>query len=731
MIKTIEKYRLFLTALTVFLAATFAVGQPAAGYAAAGPWAQNDHGRLRLISAGDTTEAGAAVNRGLGDGYLLGLQVEMEPGWDIYWRSPGDAGFPPTLDWAGSHNLASAVMEWPVPHRFSLFGLETFGYDVEVVLPLVVQPEDPAAPLDLKARVDYLTCNEICVPHSEALSLSLPPAAARSGGADPELYLLDYYRRQVPRRDDGAGLAIESVHLEGSLEAPVLVAAVRSTKPFTAPDLLIEGPPDFSFAKPEVTLSEDGTAAELRLAAKAARNAGVLEGKQLILTLTDVDRGVEDEALLRFRTLPPDAAQPAGLPAFDWPVFLRMLGLALLGGLVLNLMPCVLPVLSIKLLSVLKLSGRERRDVRASFLATAAGILFSFLVLASVALALKAAGLSVGWGIQFQQPLFLLAMTLLLTLFACNLMGLFEIHLPAAVGDHLTPGDGRGLGGSFLTGAFATLLATPCSAPFLGTAVGFALARGPLEILSIFAALGLGLSLPYLTVAAKPGLASLLPKPGVWMLYLKRVLGLGLAGFAVWLLHIVAVQAGTEAAAVAGLLLVALALLLWGGRRLFGPERRLATPVLATLLAVAVLLLPVRFAQHDALAEASAEDAWPVLDPAGIASLVDGGQVVFVDVTADWCITCQVNKQLVLSDPAVQARLSEGGVALQRGDWTSPDPLISAYLADHERYGIPFNAVYGPAAKDGILLPELLTKDAVLSALDKAAGRAAGKAAGS
>ena len=712
------KVRVSLGFGAAFLAVFLLFGQTTASFAAAGPWAENDHGRLRLISAGDTSAADPQVARGLEGGQLIGLQVEMQPGWKIYWRSPGDAGFPPSLDWTGSENLAAAEMEWPAPHRFSLFGLETFGYSDEVVFPIVLQPDNPEAPSELKARVDYLTCSDICVPYSEEVSLSLPPGP---GVAEPELFLLDYYRQQVPRRDDSMGLSIEAVYLDGSLEAPVLVAEVRSTTPFATPDLLIEGPPEFSFAAPEVAFSEGDTLAELRLAANVSE--GVLEGKQFTLTLIDGPRGVEDEAVLRYQDTDAMVSSLGG-GELDWQVFLQMLGLAILGGLILNLMPCVLPVLSIKLLSVLKQSGRARGEVRASFLATAAGIVCSFLVLAGVALAVKGAGMSVGWGIQFQQPLFLLAMALLLTLFACNLMGLFEIQLPAVLGDHLTPGDGKGLGGSFMTGAFATLLATPCSAPFLGTAVGFALARGPFEILSIFAALGLGLALPYLAVAAMPGLAALLPKPGMWMVHLRRILGLGLAGFAVWLLTIVAAQAGLRTAIVAALLLLCLAALLWGGRRVFGPERRLATPVLASILAVAVLVLPGRFTQADGLTTAVSQDAWPVLDTAAITRLVDEGQVVFVDVTADWCITCQVNKKLVISEPEVAARLADAAVALQRGDWTSPDEAISAYLASHGRYGIPFNAVYGPGAPEGILLPELLTKDTVMEALDKAAGKA-------
>ena len=707
---------LSVVAAGVTVVAVLAFSAPS--FSAAGPWAENDHGRLRLISAGDLSAAGPEVAQGLDGALLLGLQVEMAPGWKIYWRSPGDAGFPPSLDWSASKNLAEAGLEWPAPHRFSLFGIETFGYGDEVVLPIILRPAEPEMPLELRARVDYLTCSEICVPYSEEVQLSLAPGP---GEAAPELFIIDYYRQQVPRRGAGTGLVIEEIYLDGSFDAPEVVAQVRSTVPFVAPDLLIEGPPGFSFAKPEVAVFDDGKTAELRLAVSAGSIAGVLEGKQLTLPLVDLPRGVEDQAVMRFKE-PPTMPLAFGVPEVGWWGFARMLGLALLGGLVLNLMPCVLPVLSIKLLSVLKQSGRGRRDVRASFLATAAGIVSSFMVLAGVALAAKAAGMSVGWGIQFQQPLFLLAMALLLTLFASNLLGLFEIHLPAAMGDHLTPGDGRGLGGSFLTGAFATLLATPCSAPFLGTAVGFALARGPFEILSIFAALGLGLALPYLAVAALPGLAGLLPKPGVWMIHLRRVLGLGLAGFAVWLLTIVATQAGIKTAFVAGLLLLCLMALLWGGRRVFGPERRLATPVLASILAVAVLVLPGSLSQGDGLAAGFGEDAWPPLDETEISRLVGEGQTVFVDVTAEWCITCQVNKKLVLSDPEVSEWLNAAGVSLQRGDWTSPDEQISAYLAHHGRYGIPFNAVYGPAAPEGLLLPELLSVDAVIEALEEAGG---------
>src|SRR5690606_10328334 len=292
-----------------------------------------------------------------------------------------------------------------------------------------------------------------------------------------------------------------------------------------------------------------------------------LLGRSATLTVVDGLRGLERDV-----TLEPlvDAASPVAAPveaagAGDFAGLLPILALALLGGLILNLMPCVLPVLSIKLLAAVGHGGRESGAVRLSFLASAAGILTSFLLLAGAAIAVKSAGLTVGWGIQFQQPLFLAAMALLVTLFALNLFGLFEITLPGWLGAAAQgPGSGpagHSVAGHFLTGAFATLLATPCSAPFLGTAVGFALSRGAVEILAVFAALGLGLAAPYLLVAAAPALATRLPRPGPWMITLRRLLGIALAATAIWLLSVLAAQLGWASAAIALLLLLALACL--------------------------------------------------------------------------------------------------------------------------------------------------------------------------
>ncbi|MFQ5774711.1 MAG: protein-disulfide reductase DsbD family protein [Kiloniellaceae bacterium] len=711
------KDQVFKALASLVLAAPLIVAGPGGrALAAAGPWVEHDQARLRLIAGQDAAGEAEALS--------LGLQFKLRPGWKIYWRSPGDAGYPPSVDWSGSDNLAAASLEWPVPHRFSLFGLETFGYSDEVVLPIEARLERPGEAVLLRGKVDYLICEEICIPQNADLRLALPAGPAATSR---HAFLIDSFRTQVPRAGPAGGLSLERAVLTGTVEAPVLQVTARSDIPFTAPDVLVEGPPGFSFAKPDLALGNGGKTAVLRLAATAT-GEGVLEGKRLRLTVIDGRRGVEHEVIARFA----EAAGGVGPPRAAGATLAAILGLALLGGLILNLMPCVLPVLSIKLLSVVKHGGRARGEVRASFLASAAGIVASFLVLATGAAALKMLGMGVGWGIQFQQPMFLTAMAVVVTLFACNLFGFFEISLPgwaqrlAGAGAGAAPGAvGHGLSGHFLTGAFATLLATPCSAPFLGTAVGFALARGPAEIYVIFTVLGLGLALPYLLIAAAPALAGRLPRPGAWMVRLKRVLGLALAGTAAWLLSVLAAQVGPTAALGVGGLLLGLALALWFGRT--GARWRLATPVVAGVLALAALALPAGFAAREGTpagtgpTEAGA-GPWRPLDPTRIADLVGDGKLVFVDVTADWCLTCQVNKTLVLDKDTVRARLDDPGVVTMRGDWTLPSEAISRYLESFGRYGIPFNAVYGPGAPEGLTLPELLSVEAVLKALDRAAG---------
>ena len=460
---------------------------------AASPWYVTEQGRARLIAA--TADPGDAAS------VSLGLQFELAPHWKIYWRAPGDAGFPPELDWKGSTNLAAATIDWPAPERFSVQGLETAGYSGAVVLPITARIARPGQPLHLTAHLSYLTCSEICVPRETDLALDLPGPSSEKGGAGYAA-LIDQYRAQVPGDGAADGLALAGAVLRPGAKA-ALDLTIASKNPLAAPDAFIEGVDDAVFGAPAV-LTRAAKATTLRL--PVGGNWRDVIGRKLTVTLVDGPRSM---------SAPVTVTEGEGL--IDLKTLATMLGLALLGGLILNLMPCVLPVLSLKLLAALPRADQTLRDTRRGFLGTALGIVLSFLVLAVATATAKAAGLAVGWGVQFQDPLFLIVLAVLLVLFACNLWGFFEVPLPrrvAAIAE-------RGPLGSVATGAFATLLATPCSAPFVGTALGFALAAGPMEIIAIFLALGIGMAAPYLLVAVMPGLARLLPRPGRWMIYLR------------------------------------------------------------------------------------------------------------------------------------------------------------------------------------------------------------------
>jgi suppressor for copper-sensitivity B len=478
-----------------------------------GPWAraETDAVQARLLSA---VAAVSELER-----IPAGFHVVLAEGWKTYWRSPGTAGLPPRLDWSDSSNVAEVVLRWPAPKRFELFGFDNFGYENEVVFPLDVVPERMGEPIALRARAELLVCSDLCVPATLDVSLDLPGGAATT--APGPANLIGRFVARVPGSGEVAGLDLVST---GSIErGRDRVLRIESTawQPWEAPDIFVETDDGVAFAAPKISYREG----RRRLVADLVpTDAELLTAPALPVTVTIVDG---DRLMERSTEVHPYIGGDANGATFS---LVAILGLALLGGLILNVMPCVLPVLSLKILSIVSHRGVSRRKVRLGFLASAAGILFTFLVLAGGLIALKAAGGAVGWGIQFQQPLFLVFMVVLLTLFSSNLLGLFEIRLPARVaawaGDG---GQGGGLKGNFAAGAFATLLATPCSAPFLGTAVGFALARGTTEILLVFTALGIGLALPYLLVAAFPALAAILPRPGRWMMVLRRLMSLALA----------------------------------------------------------------------------------------------------------------------------------------------------------------------------------------------------------
>ncbi len=685
-----------------------AVDLPSFGTAPEGasPWVRDAQtgSRVRLLAA--TATAGDE------DRLTLGLEIALQPGWKVYWRDAGDAGYPPRLDWGGSANVGAVEMLYPIPHRFEVLGLQSIGYDGTVIYPLLATVKQPGGPVRLRAEVDYLACNELCVPVRADLALDLPAGPAQ---ASPQYLRLMQALETVPGPATDAGLAVTGVSVtEG--DSPRLRVTATADPPFTAPDLFVEGPPLVRFGgEPKIQRRDGGGTVTFTLRGEVtgeSLDAALKGADALPLRLTVVD-GVT-RALGTSRRVSPAGGAPAGSTGHGTGL-VWMLVLAVAGGLVLNLMPCVLPVLSLKLLTVIHYGGRERPLIRRGFLASAAGIVASFLALAAALIGLKLAGAAVGWGIQFQQPLFLVFLLGVVVIFAANLAGLFEIPLPAFLGGAGSEPAAHGLAGHFLGGAFATLLATPCSAPFLGTAVGFALARGPGEILLIFAALGVGMSLPYLLVAVFPVLAARLPRPGRWMLLVRRVLALALLATAVWLAWVLARVTGLPAAAGATALLVLAAAVL---ATALAWRLRLGVAVLAAALAAGVAAQGTPTVPGTA-SRGDHAIAWAPFAPEQVAALVGEGRTVVVDITAAWCVTCQVNEARTFGDPAVVAALKEPGVVAMRGDWTRPDNAISAFLAQHDRYGIPFNAVYGPRRPEGVVLPELLTPDTLLQALEQ------------
>jgi suppressor for copper-sensitivity B len=703
--------RLFSVA-QVGLLALFAAGfwsHASYGSEAASAWEKGPKADVRLIAA--TTAVGDLET------LPLGVEVKLQDGWKTYWRTPGDAGIPPQVDFEGSTNVAAADFRWPAPARFQYYDLETFGYSKEIVFPIDVALERPGEPVALRARVDMLICDDVCIPHTMNVSLDLPGGpAAPSDHAN----LINQYSVQVPGDGTGVGLTFEAAAVSGSNTKPLLEVAFRGSVPFVNPDLLIEGFEDHAFSKPEFEVTDGGMLVLARMNAEDIFGDGApvdLTAQPITLTLIDGARSMETQVTPTPGPLAVDGA------TMHYVTLLSIIGLALIGGLILNLMPCVLPVLSIKLLSVVSHGGGDPTQVRLGFLATTAGIIVSFLGLATLAVGVKAAGLAVGWGIQFQQPLFIIAIVVILTLFAANMWGLFEINLPGQVSDAAVKASGgTSLSGNFFQGAFATLLATPCTAPFLGTSIGFALSRGASEIYAVFAALGVGMALPFILVAVFPALATKLPRPGPWMDWLKKFLALALVATAVWLLSVMGFQVSATAAFVVGGLMAAIAAL-FAVRHYVPAAMVRAVPAAIVVIIVGAFATPATLSalnlNGDDTPSAVASD-WVPFDRQAIPQLVAAGNVVFVDVTAEWCITCQVNKKRVLEVGDVAAALDNTKIITMRADWTKPSNLIANYLASFNRFGIPFNVVYGPNSPSGVVLPELLSNSAVFAGLEQA-----------
>ncbi|WP_093524661.1 protein-disulfide reductase DsbD family protein [Stigmatella erecta] len=686
-----------------------------------------------------------------GDAFRVGVRFRMDPDWHIYWKNPGDSGLSTEVSW-DTPGTTVGELRWPFPATFRTPDnfIITHGYHHEVILFAEARASAQAeGALTLSAAVDALVCAERCIPAEMVLSRSVPvgPETLRDVEATAAF---DAFQAQVPLGEEAA------VHTASlTLDAPTLQAGQPFTGTLTVAAREGQGPVpgvegDFfvserlpGIAKVALTQQAPG---RYRLEGKAEPGEPPAEAPRLqgVLRLGTAQAGFQslevNLAMAPVVPAPPGAvaAAPAPAPAFPKPGAAPVaaapaesplsLGVALLfaflGGAILNLMPCVFPVLALKAYGFTRLVQEDRRHVGMHALAYTGGIVGSMGVLAAVVLAVRAGGASVGWGFQFQEPLFVAGVSAVLVAFALNLFGVYHLGADGtAIAGKVdaTSGLARSAG----EGVLAVVLATPCSAPLLGTAVGFAFAAGPLTVVATFVALGLGLALPFCVLVMVPGLAKRLPKPGAWMEVGKQLLGFALLGTTVWLLWVMGGLAGVDGMARLLAFLVAVALGAWlYGRSQFteGTWKWVGRGVaLALLLGIGGFAL--RFEEAAAGRPASTAAHAQPWEEAAVAAALQAGQPVFIDFTADWCLTCKFNERTVLAREDVRAAFARHQVAFFVADWTRRDARISAQLAAHGRAGVPMYLVISPSAPaQPEVLPELLTQDLVIQAVERAAG---------
>jgi thiol:disulfide interchange protein DsbD len=650
-----------------------------------------------------------------GEPFWIAVHQTITPGWHTYWRNPGDSGEPLTLTWSLPPGFVADAIAWPVPERIPVGPVVSFAYSNEVLLPIRVTPPaglEAGQRIDLRAHASWLVCERECIPEEGALSLSLgavstPPApdprwAARIASARTALPRPSPWPASFSARGENVTLAVAVAGL-----APDRITAAEFF-PYEWGAIRYAG---------EQTLEVTRAGLSLRMARGQLREAASQPVEGVLVITERLDGGPSRQALV-VRAEP--VAAPPGL---EWGVVARAVALALLGGLVLNLMPCVLPVLSVKVMSLVAHAG-DAPSVRARHgVAYTVGVLLAFGAVGGVLLGLRAGGEQIGWGFHLQSPTFVALLAYVLFAMGLSLSGIFVIggRLATLGGSVL---DRPGYTGSFFAGVLATVVATPCTAPFMATAVGYAVTQPAPAALIVFEALGLGLALPFLVLSIAPGWVRLVPRPGPWMQRLERVLAVPLYATVAWLVWILSQQTGSAGllACLAGLVLIVfVAWLHEATRHTSGARRAVARAVTAAGIVGALALMVMTTTPRASVLRPSDEESYT---PARLAELRARGVPVFVNVTAAWCITCLVNERVVLRAPAVTEGFTRKGVVSLKADWTNRAPEISRMLASFDRSGVPLYLLY-PRSKNGAtpvgpsVLPQILTERAVLESLDR------------
>ena len=650
-----------------------------------------------------------------GQSFTAGLYFKLDPGWHVYWINAGDSGEPPSMKWTLPAGISAGALQFPAPRRLPLGPLMDFGYEGEVLFPIPMQVistfKPAAADVTLGGKATWLVCREVCIPgHAELAvsrkTLTQSPPAETDIISDADL--IQRFQHTLPQPLP-AGDEAKFESTPKGMALTVITGSRETSAQFFPFDQNI-----LANAAPQtVTSLKNGVQLSLIKDDNLTTPPKELHG---LLVLGD-GRAYE------FHATPGTLGAAAGS---DTRGLLGIVLFAFAGGIILNLMPCVFPVLFIKGLALVQSSREERHKLRLHGLVYTLGIVASFWVVVAALLILRGAGHQLGWGFQFQSPAFLALIALLLFFLGLSLAGQFEIGLTlTSAGSGLA--QKSGYAGSFFTGVLAVIVATPCTAPFMGAAIGYALANSAVVTFAVFTALALGLAAPYLLLAFNPAWTRILPRPGAWMEVLKQAVSIPIFGTVIWLVWVFNQTAGPSALVALLVAFLLLAIAGWILGRWPAKAAATAAAVLVLLLAVALPILAVeKLPAPSAMAATSAAGRgtrWEPFSPELVAKYRAQGRPVFVDFTASWCLSCQVNERVVLDRTDVQQRLASSGVALLRADWTRHDEVIAQTLAGLGRSGVPTYALY-PAdpAKEPHLLPEVLTPGIVFNALDSVKG---------
>ncbi len=666
---------------------------------------------VRLIAESNTVSPGDTVT--------IGIQQTIKPHWHTYWLNPGDSGEPTRITWNGIDGLKAEPIQWPVPNKIPIGPLANYGYENRVVLLQDITFPDtlPEGAFTLTAKISLLVCEEICIPEFGDYTITF------NGGSMGDPVTIAEARADIPTAVDwpvSYARTDDKIEFRIELENTDIFSNMESVEIFPVEPGLVA-----NAEKPYVQHIDSGLL--ITQAAGEIETQGIAETNAIIAynNVLNERKGVMVSANL-VQAEEPQAQGPAPTPATPQTPkkesigFIGAILFAVIGGLILNLMPCVFPVLSLKALKLSQLQGKEEAKARAQGLAYTAGVILSFVAIAATLIALKAAGAEIGWGFQLQNPVVVSVLAYMLFLLGLNLSGFFEI-----TGNFMNAGSSLaqkdGLGGSFFTGILATAVATPCTAPFMGAAMGYALVQPAYISLTVFIALGFGLALPYLALCFIPALRSALPKPGAWMDTFKQFLAFPMFASAAWLVWVLSQQAGSMGVLSILMGLVILAFGIWLAKK------NIRAFALITLAISIIPLFTVKTDPYPAGIPHEISDSrnWQAYTPERLELALEQDEPVFLNMTAAWCITCKVNEKVALSLNETKMLFSEKNIQYFKGDWTNRDPDITKFLEHYGRSGVPLYVYYGPRDKtnglrpDPVVLPQLLTPAIVRETIEQ------------